>query len=155
MPGKKRSYNFMFYLSLHTKKNISNMEFVERKVNRIVDGFISHLYLVEYAEKCQWKWLQLIHIHFLAVRMETRTWWHLFKVIIFYSTFCNVLSSIKRTRYNLRCQLPLQHQRFSSVLSEPQKTAMCDFSTRADMGVWQTVLLGRLTYCFEVLLARW
>lgn len=52
MPDKKRSYNFMLlYSSSHTNINISNIEFVEIKVNRMIDGFISHLYLVKYTEK--------------------------------------------------------------------------------------------------------
>lgn len=44
-PEARRGRIISWYF-LHTKRNVSNVKFVWKKVNRIVDGFMSNLSLV-------------------------------------------------------------------------------------------------------------
>lgn len=92
------------------------IQFVELKGNKRADGPISPLYLLEYIKKLQRKWLQLIHINFPAVRMKTRTWWHL----ISYARFFCLISPSPVCWFSPKGYYIMQDVSYDSTIKSPE-----------------------------------
>lgn len=106
--------SFLFVFTY--EERMLTIQFIQLKGNKRAGGPISPLYLLEYIEKLQQKWLQLIHINFPAVRMKTRTCWHLFS----YSRFFCLISPSPVCWFSPKGHYIMQDVSYDSTIKSPE-----------------------------------